>query len=135
MITLDTSAILALLDADEPAHGPVVAALEAERPPFVVPAAILCEVGYLVQRRLGSAAIDVFLADLAEGQFTYDGAADDLGRIRDLVARYADLPLGVADAAVVACAERSGGRVMTLDRRDFDVVAREVGLTLVPEAQ
>jgi len=132
VITLDTSAILALLDADEPAHELVVGALDAERPPFLVPAAILCEVGYLVQRRLGSEAIDAFLADLAEGQLTYDGAAADLGRIRSLVTRYADLPLGVADAAVVACAERSGGRVMTLDRRDFDVVGREIALTLVP---
>ena len=132
MITLDTSAILALLDADEPAHGLVVGALDAERPPFLVPAAILCEVGYLVQRRLGSEAIDAFLADLTEGQLAYDGAADDLGRIRSLVARYADLPLGVADAAVVACAERSGGRVMTLDRRDFEIVGREIALTLFP---
>jgi len=132
VITLDTSAILALLDADEPAHEQVVRALDAERPPFLVPAAILCEVGYLVQRRLGSEAIDAFLADLAEGQLTYDSAAPDLGRIRSLVARYADLPLGVADAAVVACAERSGGRVMTLDRRDFDVVSREITLTLIP---
>jgi len=132
VITLDTSAILALLDADEPAHGLVVGALDAERPPFLVPAAILCEVGYLVQRRLGSEAIDAFLADLTEGQLAYDGAADDLGRIRSLVARYADLPLGVADAAVVACAERSGGRVMTLDRRDFEIVGREIALTLFP---
>lgn len=132
MITLDTSAVLALLDADEPAHDGVARALGAERPPFLVPAAILCEVGYLVQRRLGNLAIDAFLADLAEGQFRYDPGASDLARMRELVARYADLPLGVADAAVVACAERSGRRVMTLDRRDFDVVGREVGLTLVP---
>lgn len=132
MITLDTSAILALLDADEAAHEQVVRALDAERPPFLVPAAILCEVGYLVQRRLGNEAIDAFLADLAEGQLAYDSAAPDLGRIRSLVARYADLPLGVADAAVVACAERSGGRVMTLDRRDFAVVSREITLTLIP---
>lgn len=132
MITLDTSAILALLDADEPAHENVVRALDAERPPFLVPAAILCEVGYLVQRRLGGEAIDAFLADLAEGQLTFDATNADLGRIRSLVARYSDLPLGVADAAVVACAERSGGRVMTLDRRDFEIVGREVGLVLVP---
>ena len=38
-----------------------------------------------------------------------------------------------ADAAVVACAERNGGRVLTFDRRDFDVIAREVPITLVPE--
>lgn len=132
MITLDTSAVVALLDVDEPAHERVVEALGAERPPFLIPAAIVCEVGYLVQRNLGSVAIDAFLSDLAEGQFRYDPGEADLPRIRQLVSRYAELPLGVADAAVVACAERSGGRVMTLDRRDFDVVSREIKLTLIP---
>jgi hypothetical protein len=132
VITLDTSAIVALLDVDEPAHERVVEALGGERPPFLIPAAIVCEVGYLVQRNLGGTAIAVFLEDLADGQFRYDPGEADLARIRDLVVRYADLPLGVADAAVVACAERSGGRVMTLDRRDFDVVGGEVALTLIP---
>ena len=51
--------------------------------------------------------------------------------IRALVMRYADLPLGFADAAVVACAERSGGRILTLDR-DFTIVSREVPLTILP---
>ncbi|MEW5989777.1 MAG: PIN domain-containing protein [Chloroflexota bacterium] len=132
MITLDTSAVVALLDADEAAHERVVEALRDERPPLLVPAAILCEVGYFVQRRLGTTAIAAFLEDLGEGQFRYDPGETDLVRIRELVVRYADLPLGVADAAVVACAERSGRRVMTLDRRDFEVVGREVALTLVP---
>jgi predicted nucleic acid-binding protein len=50
----------------------------------------------------------------------------------ELAARYADLPLGVADAAVAVCAERHGGRVLTLDRRDFDVVAGEARLEVLP---
>jgi predicted nucleic acid-binding protein len=53
-------------------------------------------------------------------------------RIRELVARYADLPLGLADASVVACAERTTGPILTFDRRDFGVVAREGRVELVP---
>jgi len=60
-----------------------------------------------------------------------DRGDGNLARIHELVARYADLPLGVADAAVVACGERSGGRVLTLDR-DFTIVGREVPLTILP---
>jgi hypothetical protein len=41
-------------------------------------------------------------------------------------------PRGLADGAVVACAERTGGRVMTFDRGDFDVVASEISITLLP---
>jgi len=54
-------------------------------------------------------------------------------RIRELMTRYVDLHLGFADAAVVACAERNGGAVLTFDRRDFDVIARDLPITVVPE--
>jgi hypothetical protein len=33
---------------------------------------------------------------------------------------------------VVACAEANGGRVLTLDRRDFDVIAGEGRITILP---
>jgi predicted nucleic acid-binding protein len=40
-----------------------------------------------------------------------------------LVSRYRDLPLGTADASVVAAAERLGAKqVATFDRRHFMVV-------------
>ena len=44
--------------------------------------------------------------------------------MRQLVSRYADLPLGYADAAMIACAERRGRRVLTLGAH-LDVVAKE----------
>lgn len=47
----------------------------------------------------------------------------DLVRISELVRQYADFPLGVVDASVIAVAERFGvQRVATLDRRHFGVV-------------
>ena len=55
-------------------------------------------------------------------------------RVRALLRRYADLSLGYVDAAVIACAERSGGRVMTFDLRDFGVVAAEGTITIVPSS-
>jgi predicted nucleic acid-binding protein len=42
--------------------------------------------------------------------------------MRELMRKYRDLPMDVADAALVAVAEREGiTRVFTLDRRDFEV--------------
>lgn len=35
-----------------------------------------------------------------------------MARIGELLGRYADLRLGLADACVIACAERYGGRVL-----------------------
>lgn len=132
MITLDTSAVVAILDATEPWHDRVVAALRAERPPYLVPAGILAEIGYIAEHHLGAAALDALLGDLVDGAFTLECRPDDLTRVRDLTERYRDLPLGVADAVVIACAEQAGRRVLTVDRRDFDVVGRELGLTILP---
>lgn len=132
MITLDTSGIFALVVREEPDHDRTVGALAADPGPYLVPAGVLAEVGYVLERWVGQSALDAFLDDLETAAFTYDCGEHDFPRIRELVARYHDLPLGFADASVVACAERHGGRVLTLDRRDFDVVAREGRLQVLP---
>ena len=133
MITLDTSAIVALGDRRQAHHEHVTRALEADPGPFIVPAGILAEATYMIDARLGQGPLDAFLEGLIEGAFTVDCGEEDLPRIRALVHRYADLPLGFADAAVIACAERHGGRVLTLDRRDFTVVAKDARLILLPD--
>jgi len=132
VITLDTSGLFALLNREDPDHVRVAAALETDRGPYLVPAAILAEIAYLVEQRLGAEVLDAFLADLATRAFSLECGDEDVPRVRALIRRYADLPLGFADAAVVACAERSGGAVLTLDVRDFGVVAGEGRITVVP---
>jgi len=43
-------------------------------------------------------------------------------RLRELMREYRDLPMDLADAALVRVAEREGlHRIFTLDRRDFEV--------------
>jgi uncharacterized protein len=40
----------------------------------------------------------------------------------NLIERYADLPMDLADASLVVLAENLGhGRILTVDRRDFSV--------------
>lgn len=130
MITLDTSAILALLDASDPDHARCLDALRDEAPPLVVPAAILGEAGYLIEIKLGTPAVVDFVRDLERRALTLDCGERDFRRVTELLERYADLRLGLADAGVIACAERRGGRVLTLDFRDFGPVAREGRIAL-----
>jgi uncharacterized protein len=132
LITLDTSALYALLNRRDRAHAAAVQAFENDPGPYLVPAATLGEVAFLVEERLGIQVLDLLLADLESGAYTIDCGDADLGRTRELVARYADLSLGYVDAAVIACAERSGGRVLTFDLRDFGVVAAEGTITILP---
>ena len=88
--------------------------------------------GYLAEQRYGFRAVDSVLQDLEEGKLELDCGDRDIARVRQLMARYDDLPLGSADAFVIACAERNDGHVLTLDRRHFDVVGRELGLDVLP---
>jgi predicted nucleic acid-binding protein len=132
VITLDASAIFALLNGRERHHERVRQALENEQQPFFVPAGILAETAYLVESRLGSRVMDRFLTDLITGGFTIDCGEQDLRRVQELARRYSDLPLGVADATVIACAERNGGLVLTLDERHFRVVEREGRIRVLP---
>ncbi|MDE3074648.1 MAG: PIN domain-containing protein [Chloroflexota bacterium] len=131
MVTLDSSAVIELSNRAAPQHQRVRAALLQAGRPYFIPCGVLAEITFLLERASAHAA-DAFLSDLQSGRYTLDCGERDFARIRQLVERYADLPLGAADASVIACAERHGGRVLTLDRRDFGVVAREGALTLLP---
>lgn len=132
LITLDTSGLFALLNRGDRDHERVKAALFEDRGPYLVPAGILAEIAYMVEERLDAEALRSLLLDLESGGFTLECGEEDLARIRELVERYADLPLGFADASVVSCAERNGGRVLTLDVRHFGVVAGEGNIILLP---
>ena len=51
-----------------------------------------------------------------------DLESDDISRMRYLMRKYRDLPMDLADAGLVAVAERERiNRIFTLDRRDFSV--------------
>ena len=132
MITIDTSGMLALVDPRQRRHEETKICLLADPGPLIVPAGAMCEIGYHLAKRGGTAVLDSVLTDILEGAFSLDCGDEDFQRIRELLDRYADLHLGFTDAAVIACAERHGGRVLTLDRRDFDVVAREGRITILP---
>lgn len=132
MITLDTSGLFALLNRRDPDHEQARAIVLESSGPFLVPAGILAEIAYLIERRLGAEVLDRFLEDLQSGGLTLECGEEDLPRVRELAQRYADLSLGFADSSVIACAERNGGGVLSLDRRDFEVVAREGRIILLP---
>jgi len=103
---------------------------------LLVPATVVAEVGYLLNREVGARVESLFLTALADGDFTpVDLTGEDYRRAAELVTTYADLPLGTTDATVVALAERLGvTEVATLDRRHFTVVRprHATALTLLP---
>lgn len=123
-LVVDSGPLYAYVDADDRHHEECLELLATHRGPLLVPQLVVAEAAYLVGTCLGSEPEVRLLGDFATGSLTSDPVAPaDWLRMAELVARYADLPLGTVDASVVAAAERLGAtEVATLDRRHFGVV-------------
>ena len=122
---------MALFDAKEQHHALVRDAVTAARRPFIIPTGILAEVGYLLESRHEQHAVKTFLEDIVAGVYSLHCGDHDVPRILELVDRYRDFSLGIADANVISCAERHGGNVATLDYRHFRTVEREGTIKVV----
>jgi uncharacterized protein len=124
VIICDTGALVALLNAADDYHAACSNLFATYPGRLIVPGPILTEVCYMAESRLGSETEALFLDSLASGEFELEAVdASDLARMAELVRRYADFPLGAADASVVAVAERlKTARIATLDHRHFRAV-------------
>lgn len=135
-VIADTGALYALIDASDAWHSRVVAWWTDHGASVVTPVVVLAEVCYLLQTRIGPEAEAAFVRSVADGEFPLEPLElEDTSRAADLMIKYADLPLGFVDAAIVATAERLETReLLTTDRRHFGVVrARHArSLSLVP---
>lgn len=136
MIVIDSGPLVAAVNIRDRYHESCARLLQNHPGPLLVPTTVVTEVCRLIERRQGSKAEAAFLGSFRAGLVLVDVTTEDLDRMSELVAVYADLPLGVVDASVIAVAERLGlTEVATLDRRHFTVVPpRHVdAFTLLPE--
>ena len=121
MIVLDTSGLLSALFADQHHHEAAARALLNTEPPRILSPFVLAETDYLVQKFGGSRAELLLLEEVARGAYElapFD--ASDVERAREIIAKYRDLELGLADASIVVLADRYDCRdVLTLDHRHF----------------
>ncbi len=129
MIVADSGAVYALYDADDAHHSAVRGAIATIRESLHIPMACLGEIDYLLRERLGVAAELDFLAEIRRGRFILEPLPlTDITRCASLIQQYAALELGLADAAVVATAERlKTKRVFTVDQRDFQTLRTAEG--------
>jgi len=123
-LVVDAGALYAQADADEPRHGAVAAILRNERELLVTTELAVAEADYLILDRLGPAVELAFLEDVIDGTFVVECLThDETVRARDVVERYRDLRLGLADASLVVLAERHGTtRILSFDERAFRAV-------------
>jgi uncharacterized protein len=129
VIVVDTSGALALINLHDPDHARALRAVAGQA--LVVPALALAPTADAVARA-GPRILRRFLAGFLDGTTLLDPGDTALPRIVDLLHRYRPLRLGFAQAAVIASAERTGGRILTFERRQLAVIARAEPVSLLP---
>ena len=121
MILIDAGPLVALFHGDDEAHARCRGLLSRIREPLLTVWPVVTEAMYLLsfswEAQDGLLEMieteDIRLATLEAG---------DAPRIRELMEKYRDLPMDLADAALVCVAEKHRiAKVFTLDRRDFTV--------------
>ena len=124
MIILDTSGLLAALDASQRHHAAAVAALRAADPPWVLSPFVLAELDYLLASRVGESAERALLSEVGREVYRLESfQSDDITAAERVIAKYAALEIGLADASVVVLAARYGVRdLLTLDERHFRAI-------------
>ena len=121
MIVLDTSGLLAALDAEQRHHEPAREVLAADPGPLLLSPFVLAELDYLLMDRVGPRAELALLEEVAGGAYDLvPFSVDEVAAAAQLVGRYRELRIGLTDAsiAVIAAAAKTT-RLLTLDERHF----------------
>jgi len=123
-IIVDTGVLLAAADTDDTDRDRCSKLLRDHRGDLHVPAPVIPETAWQIERNLGPRSEAAFLRLITSQHLrVIDLTLTDWERCIDLIDTYADLGLGLVDASVIAVAERLGvTTIATLNHRDFTVV-------------
>lgn len=118
---MDAGPLVALIDADDQHHRRCRVALKSIGGPLVTVWPPFTEAMYLLgDLPKGQEALWEMVARQALHLLPLD--QEDVPRIRELMRKYADRQMDLADAALIRVAEREGIRkIFTVDRKDFSV--------------
>jgi len=133
-VLVDAGPLIALLDRSDAHHDKVVTALRKIQDPLVSVWPVLVEAMYLLSFswQAQKALWEIFETGTVQ---LLPLGSDDIPQMKALMEKYRDLPMDLADAALVRVAEREGlRRVLTLDQKDFNVyrLPRKGRFTLLP---
>ena len=133
MILIDTGPIVALFDKNDNYHDKCLSLLKTIKEPLITTMPVLTEAFYL----LGfSWQVQDALWELVNqgGIQIYDLKGEQFKRCRELMKKYKDLPMDIADATIVSAAETVNiSTIFTIDK-DFRVYRTKQGknFRLVP---
>ena len=121
MILVDAGPLVALVDADDQHHQACAATFRLIKEPLATVWPPVTEAMHLLEDLpQGQQALWDMLERGAIGLLPL--GSPDFPRIRELMRKYKNRPMDLADAALIRVAEREGTRkIFTVDRADFSV--------------
>ncbi|TMD11482.1 MAG: PIN domain-containing protein [Chloroflexi bacterium] len=118
---IDAGPLVAIVDRGEARHADCVAALSRLRGPLLTTWPAFTEAMYLLGDAGGWKAQQALWGMASEHVQVVDLDSPTVERARELMAKYSNVPMSLADATLVAMAERRGiAKVFTLDS-DFRI--------------
>jgi uncharacterized protein len=121
VVLVDAGPLVALLDRSDPDHDSCREALSSITDSLATVWPVLTEAMYLLR---GYPPAQEALWEMIEAgaMELLPLGPDDFPRMKELMRKYRDLPMDLADAALVRVAERERlRRIFTFDRRDFQI--------------
>lgn len=121
---VDTGFLFALANTRDVHHDRALEVARTLSDTIVLPLTVLPEICYLLDSRLGHAAMRQFLTRVQAGPMPVEPVSKvDLIRVSEILDQYADARLDFVDATIVALAERLNiTRILTVDRRHFGLL-------------
>jgi hypothetical protein len=120
-VIVDTGFLFALANNRDVHHLRALDVARTLSDTIILPATVLPEICYLIDSRLGHAAMRRFVRGVQTGAM-HIASIDktDLSRIVDILDQYADARVDFVDATIVALAERLHvTRILTIDQIHF----------------
>jgi predicted nucleic acid-binding protein len=120
-VLVDTGPLVALLDRSDPYHLTCQETLSSLDDSLVTVWPVVTAAMYMLRAYWQAQDAIWEMIDTGAVQILVLGK-DDITRMRELMRKYRDLPMDLADAGLVRVAERQRlRRIFTLDRRDFQI--------------
>lgn len=119
-VLVDTGPLVAIIDRSDKNHKKCRDALISIHEPLCTVWPVITEAVYLLDfsAKAQNAILELIEREVTIVQIDIHG----LTRVRELMTKYADLPMDLADAALVVAAEQTrSNKVLTLDARDFNI--------------
>lgn len=122
MTLTDTGPLIALIDKGDKAHAICTSQLSLLSRPLLTTWPCMSEAMHLLNNIAGHFAQDVLWSYIADELVAiHESSLEERGRMRELMSKYKDTPMDLADASLVAAAESPGvRRIFTVDS-DFVV--------------